>query len=113
MKLTEDPKKIQLAIKSNKRISHLVLVNGIVFVISYFPEFILRIFFFYYTSYLYVFCFTFISCKKIVEFGEIFNYVSIDLQFFLFLHFNKTFNEKFQKMKANLLKTNKSANKIL
>ena len=109
IKLTQDPKKIQLAIKSNKRISHLVLVNGVVFVISYFPEFILRIFFFYYTNYLYVFCFLFISCKKIVEFGEIFNFISINLQFFLFLHFNKTFNEKFQKIKASLFRANKKA----
>jgi hypothetical protein len=102
IKLNEDPKKIRSAAQSKKRLNHFIFINCIIYVLAYFPEFILRILILSVNQYIISFCFYFISCNDLTEITQIFNFISICFQFFIFKHFNRTFNEKFNMLKMKI-----------
>jgi hypothetical protein len=101
-KLTNDHKHINMAIKSKNRINQMVFINGFVFFIAYFPEFIANILLITFDNYINKFCILYISCKNISELAQFFNFISISFQFFVYKKFNKRFNKSFNSLRRKL-----------
>ena len=101
-KLTNDRKHINLAIKYKNSINQMIFINGFVFFIAYFPEFITNILLIAFDNYIYMFCSLYISCNNISEFVQFFNFISISFQFFVYKKFNKQFNKSFDSLKYKL-----------
>ena len=98
-KLTNDRKHINLAIKYKNSVNQMIFVNGFVFFIAYFPEFITNILLIALDKYISMFCFTYISCNIISELAQFFNFISISFQFFVCKKFNKRFSKSFNSLK--------------
>jgi hypothetical protein len=96
LKLTKIKKTITTAISSLNNVNRMVLINGILFLIAYSPEFITNILLILFNDYLLLFCSGYISCTDFNELAEFFNFFIISFQFFIFKRFNKLFNENFQ-----------------
>ena len=111
--LNDDAKNVKTAKKSKNKIANMVAINSVIFFVSFFPDFFLKVLIISYNKHLYSFCEQFISCKEFGEFAEIFTFISISLQFFVFKNFNKTFNEKYQSLKAKFLKSFKRKKQII
>ena len=105
-KLTNDRKHINLAIKYKNSINQMIFVNGFIFFIAYFPEFITNILMIAFDNDISIFCFTYISCKNISELAQFFNFISISFQFFVYKKFNKQFNNSFNSLKTKFLTKN-------
>ena len=101
-KLCSDRKQINLAIKSKNSINQMLFVNALIFFVSYFPEFIANILLIVFDQYLNFFCFKYLSCRNLTELSEVFNFISISFQFFVYKRFNKHFNNGFKTLKKNV-----------
>jgi hypothetical protein len=106
-KLLSDVKKIGIAIKLKNKMNKMVLINGIVFFIAYFPEFITNIILIVFDKKINEFCYQYISCNELNEFAQFFNFISIGLQFFILKKFNKNFDRDFTTFKENILGSKK------
>ena len=104
IKVTHDKLNLNAAVKSKKKITRMVLVNGFLFLISYTPEFITRIILLIFEKYLNGFCYVYLSCKEITDIAEFFIFLSISFQFFIYKKFNKNFSDKFNILKIRFLK---------
>ena len=102
-KILNDIIKIDIAIKFKNKMNRMVFLNGILFFIAYFPEFITNITLIVFDKKINLFCYQNISCSVLNEFAQFFNFISIGLQFFILKKFNKTFNKSFNDFKSNLL----------
>ena len=101
-KVTHDKKMLNSASKCNKKITKMVIVNGLLFLIAYTPEFLSRILLFFLDKYLFTFCFLYYSCKNLIDLAEFFTFFSISFQFFMYNKFNKKFNEQFNLLKLKI-----------
>jgi hypothetical protein len=101
-KITRDKKALDSAYKSNSKITKMVIINGLLFLIAYTPEFISRIFLFSFDKLLFKFCFIFYSCKNLTDIAEFFTFFSIAFQFFMYKKFNKKFNVQFNLLKKKI-----------
>jgi hypothetical protein len=106
-RVLNDAKKIDMAIKLKNKMNKMVLINGIVFFIAYFPEFISNILLIVYDKKINIFCYQYISCNDLNEFAQFFNFISIGLQFFILKKFNKNFDRDFTTFKENILRSKK------
>jgi hypothetical protein len=104
MKISNDKKTIDVAIKFKNNMNRMVILNGILFFIAYFPELITNITLIIFDKKINQFCYQFISCNLLNEFAQFFNFLSIGLQFFILKKFNKSFNKNYNELKSNFLK---------
>ncbi len=89
--LTNDRTILEEAHKSKEKITKMVLINSVFFFISHFPAFLSTIFLMIFHEKISKFCLFMFSCKKILEIFQSFYLISISLQIFLFLSFDKNF----------------------
>ena len=101
-KITLDKKILDSASKSNKKITKMVLINGLLFFIAYAPQFLSRILLLAFDKYLFKFCFLYYSCKNLTDLAEFFTFFSISFQFFLYKKFNNKFSEQFRLLKKKM-----------
>ena len=101
-KITNDKKILATAFKSNKKITRMVVLNGLLFLIAYTPEFISRTLLLLFDKYLFNFCFLYYSCKNLIDITEFFTFFSIAFQFFMYKKFNNKFNEQFSLLKKKI-----------
>ena len=80
----------------------MVIVNGLLFLIAYTPEFIARVALLTFDKYLYKFCIFYYSCKNLTDLAEFFTFFSIAFQFFMYKKFNSKFNEQFNVLKKKI-----------
>jgi len=85
---------IQFEAKLNK----MTIVNGMLFFLSHFPHFLLTLIVFFYKSKKFLaFCSEEYDCSILSEMAQVFHFVSIGFQFFIFLGFDKNFRRSFLK----------------
>ena len=84
----------------------MVIVNGLLFLIAYTPEFLSRSLLLYFNDFLLKFCMIYYSCKNLTDLAELFTFFSITFQFFLYKKFNFKFNENFNLFKKKITKLN-------
>ena len=101
-KLTHDIKMLDRASKSDKKITKMVIINGVLFLIAYSPEFISRVLLLFFDTFLFRFCYLFYSCKNLTDLAEFFTFFSISFQFFLHIKFNNNFSEHFGMLKKKI-----------
>jgi hypothetical protein len=89
--LTNDRTILEEAHNSKEKITKMVLINSVFFFISHFPAFLSTIFMMIFHEKISKFCLFMFSCKKILEIFQSFYLISISLQIFLFLSFDKNF----------------------
>lgn len=102
--LITDKSKISQAVKSINKINRMIIFNGFIFFVAYFPEFITNILLFTFDGYIKMFCLNYISCSDLNELAQFFNFISITFQFFVFKKFDKNFNDSFRNLKGKFLK---------
>ena len=95
----ENDPHLSAAIKLKERINNMVVTNGVIYIISHFPEFVTTILMFVYEAKLRYYCGFVFSCISLFEMVEAFNFFSICLEFFIF----KRFDHNFQSSWHNLL----------
>ena len=84
--------------KRKKNMNQMVITNGVVYAISHLPEFIIAILLVVFRNFLTKFCTYKLSCDIINEEAQSFGFISVVIQFFIFLKFNKTFRESFNQI---------------
>ena len=104
IKIGSNKLNLNAAIKSKKKITRMFLMNGLLFIIAYTPEFITRILLLLFENDLYQFCNIYISCNDLNDIAEFFTFMSISFHFFIYRKFNNNFNEKFAILKNNIQK---------
>ena len=103
-KIVKDHLKLITAIKSQKKITKMLLLNGLLFILAYTPELITRILLLKFEKNLYNFCSEYLSCKEVIDLAEFFTFLSISFQFFIYKKFNNNFNDKFNVLKIKFKK---------
>lgn len=91
------------AIKSKNNATRMIIINGLLFFISHFPEFITTVFLIAFKDKFFNFCKFEVSCQSIHELSQAFAIISISFQFFIYKRFNKKFRESFLDLKKRLL----------
>ena len=90
--------------KSKKNVNRMVIINGFVYALSHMPEFVVRILLVSMAKKLENFCSEKLSCDLGNEEAQVFYLISLVLQFFIFLKFNKNFNASFSDLKHGFIK---------
>ena len=97
----------------------MIIINALIYILSHFPEFLIRILLFFYNNSIIDFCTVNFNCEKLHDIAEFSNYFCLLLQFFINIKFNSLCNESFQNIILNLKKNikvslscRKSANKV-
>lgn len=86
--------------KKQKDLSRMLILNGVLYFLSHFPEFITTLVLNLLTSNrIFNFCTQKFECDVINENAEFFSLISITCQFFIFLRFNCLFNSSFKDRK--------------
>jgi hypothetical protein len=94
-KLNIDSSKIEKAVHLKNKLNRMIFINGVLFSVAYLPEFLVYILLNVFDKKIRLFCFSYMSCREFTEFAQIFNYLSLFLQFFVLKKFNRSFEENF------------------
>jgi hypothetical protein len=86
------------ALRFKEKINRMIIVNGLFYFVSHFPEFLVTLLLIIYRKALEHHCFTLFSCVDLTEISQSLNFVMIFAQFFLFKKFDKNFNDSFQNL---------------
>jgi hypothetical protein len=92
-------------IQTKNRITKMILINGIIYSVSHFPELIVLSVLQIYKQKLSDFCEVQMTCDKLNEMAEFFNMIYVFSQFFINYTFNKLFKHTFSQMKNKIQKT--------
>ena len=84
------------AISLKDKVNKMIITNGILYFLSHVSEFVLTILLLIFEKKISNYCLHLFSCVEIIEMAQTFNLWSISLQFFVFKHFDKNFNESVQ-----------------
>jgi len=103
MKVTKDKANLNAAIKSKKKITKMVLLNGLLFIVAYTPEFLTSMLLIIFEKDLYDFCITYVSCNDLNDISEFFTFILISFQFFIYKNFNYNFDDKFAVLKRKFI----------
>jgi hypothetical protein len=90
--------------KKTEKVTKMVLINSLVYFVSHAPIFVTTILLIAYAKRMAIFCTERMSCDLINEEADVFILVSMILNFFIFLFFNRHFDESFQEVKTKLYK---------
>jgi hypothetical protein len=77
------------------RITKMIIINGVIYLCSHFPELLVIVLLYVFQTELNSFCSVQMTCDKMNEMARVFIFISIISQFFLNNTFNKHFNESF------------------
>lgn len=99
--------------KKRSKIKEMVIINGIIFLVSHAPEFLVRLLILVYEKNLINFCYSKYTCDKIDDLAGFLNLFSIVMQIFIYMKFNRIIRDSFRSVKAKLmLKIGLTLNKI-
>jgi hypothetical protein len=82
-------------VKYKQKLNKMIITNGSLYFFSHFPEFLTTLMLIVYRKRLAQFCFHFFSCAELIEIAQVFSFVSVSIQFFIFLCFDHNFKESF------------------
>ena len=81
------------ALKLKEKINKMILSNGLLYIISHFPDFITTVLLLVFKKKLEYSCFFVISCIDLEEMAQAFNFFSIVFQFIIFIRFDRNFRQ--------------------
>jgi hypothetical protein len=94
------------AIQYKTKLNKMIITNGTLFFLSHFPEFLVTLIFYFYKSKGFIdFCYVSYNCTSIIEMGQVFHFISIGFQFFIFLIFDHNFKRSLDDFKKNCFKS--------
>jgi len=80
------------AIQYKAKLSKMIITNGTLYFFSHFPEFIVTLVFYFHKSAEFInFCYGIFDCTILIEMAQVFHFISIAFQFFIFLIFDHNF----------------------
>jgi len=79
------------ALKLKEKINKMIVSNGLLYIISHFPDFSTTVLLLVFKKKLEYSCFFVISCIDLEEMAQAFNYFSIVFQFIIFIRFDRNF----------------------
>jgi len=94
-KVVEKKKKLNCphlkeAVAYKTKLNKMIIINGTLFFFSHFPELLITLIFYFYKSRDFIdFCYAFYDCTSLIEMAQVFNFISIGFQFFIFLKFDQ------------------------
>jgi hypothetical protein len=95
---------IDEALRFKVKINRMILVNGLFYFISHFPEFLVTLLLIVFRKTLEHHCFTLFSCVDLIEISQSLNFVMIFAQFFLFKKFDNNFHDSFHNLRNRVIK---------
>ena len=90
------------ALKFKANLNKMIITNETLFLISHFPEFIVTLLLIIFNKTLSDFCFNYFSCFELIEMAQTFHFISIFLQFFIFLKFDRNFLQSCRDLFLNI-----------
>ena len=90
--LINSEKHLAQALRYKDTVNKMIITNGTLYFVSHVPEFVITVILIVLKKKLAHFCYYMFSCTKIIEIAQSFNALSISLQFFIFLLFDKNFS---------------------
>ena len=90
--------------EKSKKVTRMVFINNAVYFVSHVPSLVVTLFLIVYSKRMAQFCTERISCDILNEEAEVFILVSMISNFFIFLYFNRNFNESFFDLKNRFLR---------
>ena len=89
--------------KSRKQLNRMVFYNGLMYVISHLPEFVITLLLVIYSKKISNYCQYNFSCDLVSEEADVFSLVSIVCQFYIFKVFDKNFKISFSDLRQKCL----------
>ena len=89
-------------------VNKMIVTNGLLYFVSHAPEFVTTVLLFIFGKHLSELCMTVFSCVELNEMAQVFNFVSLSLQFFVFTYFDKNFRLSLRNLTHRLLHNEKS-----
>ena len=89
-------------IKKKKKVNRMVIINSTIYFISHVPEFVVSVLLISFKKEIYKICGNQGICDLINEEAQFFNSISIMMNFYVLLLFDKNFRESFDNLKENL-----------
>ena len=80
------------SINMKEKITKMIIINGVVYVVSHFPELIVLVVLYAFEDEMFSFCLNQMTCDKINEIVQFFIFISIIAQLFICNRFNKQFS---------------------
>ena len=91
--LNSDATSLRQTIEVKHKVNKMILTNGLLYFVSHVPEFVVTLLLIAYAKTLEFYCLRFFSCVELSEMAQACILWSISLQFFVFKHFDKNFNQ--------------------
>jgi hypothetical protein len=104
IKLESNKEKCEEFKKKKEKVAKMILINSVFYFIAHAPIFVTTLLLIVYSKRMANFCTEKISCDLIIEEAEVFILVSMILNFFIFLCFNKNFRDSFHDVKNRFYK---------
>jgi hypothetical protein len=92
------------AITFKTNLNKMILTNGTLYFVSHVPEFVATLLLICLKNDLFSFCYWHFACFELIEMAQTFHFVSIGLQFFVFLKFDQNFVSSFRCLFRRLVK---------
>ena len=89
--MIKDEKHLYQIIKYKQKLNKLIITNGTIYFFSHVPEFVTTLLLIIYKKELANFCYYFFSCTELIEIAQTFSFISMSLQFFIFIYFDHNF----------------------
>jgi hypothetical protein len=84
-----------------QKLTKMIIINGVIFIISHFPELIVLVLLYVFEDEMFNFCSNQMTCDKLNEIVQFFTFISIIAQLFIFNIFNKHFNMSLKDLLKN------------
>ena len=84
------------ALNLKEKVNKMIITNGLLYFVSHAPEFVVNVLLLVFNRRVAQHCFNRFSCVELLEMARVFNFWSISLQFFVFLHFDTNFKHSIQ-----------------
>ena len=101
--LFHDSEKLSQAIKLKEKVNKMVIANGSLYFVSHFPEFCVTIVLLVFNKKIASFCYHSISCTDLIEITQVSGLISVGLQIFIFIKFDRNFAESISDLKTRLI----------
>ncbi len=94
-KVTTNEKLLEEAIKYKEKVNKMIVTNGSIFLLSHMPEFIATLLVVTLKKSLSFFCYNYFTCTELIDIAESFSVISMSLSYFVYMKFDKNFQESF------------------
>ena len=99
----EDTQDVIQAIRLKEKVNKMIITNGLLYFVSHSPEFVMTIVLLVFYEQLWTYCSDKMSCVEIIDIAQVFNFLSMGFQIFVFSHFDKNFSKSMENVLHKML----------